>query len=1129
MPVRGEQRVIRSGAPSRKKQFPHDEPSIPVLRSGAFVVVVEGADGIGRSVDVQDGHVEIEYFVSPVGPQLVRRVARRAQVREVELPRWTSVFWQDGAGAWRRGHVDGGRVAAAALNTREDHYHVRFPNQLEGRIPASEVHVRWAHPIADPIDYLAARITDTPFYFQGRQALATYLARQRGSFGGITALAASGIEFYPHQISAVQKVLSDPVQRYLLADEVGLGKTIEAGILIRQHLIDFPHTARVLVVVPDHLQEQWQEELRTRFSIRRSDPIFFATYSELLATSSSSAKPFTLLVVDEIHQPALGAFERGARTHELFERLVHFARTTPRILLLSGTPVLHQEDGFLAMLHLLDPAAYPLEEREAFRRRVAERAEVAQCAAELADETPAMFAENAVERLASLFQDDTRLTALCEAARRELTQAGDTSSRQATRALRRHVVETYRLHRRIIRTRREDPRLKEHLARRPGLERIPCTDPAREAAAKALARWYGSLPLDIDGKPPESARSLFATLVEASLSHPWVLARVLRQRQAALTMWKQVPEPLGVPSLFANEAALVSEVLQRLDELLTDEPRVQRLVEWLRTTKKKCVVFVDDEEVAERVVLELRAAIGPNAVAWVGELQAGSDSEREAEEEDGDEDPPPGPVARFGEGTATRVLVCDRQSEEGLNLQRIRASVVFYDHPLSPPRIEQRIGRVDRLEALAKLQFLGFEPVGAFEEQWLKYLEEAVGLFRQSVAPLQYVLARSVERVRHLLASAGAEAISIERGRLLDPQEGLEAERRRILEQDLLDALEAKPGEEQRIEAMGEEDERSGEDAPDAFAAWLEQRLQFRRDNSGDDTFSYVHTPDTKLPLLDVLERFFDHADRQAAGRRRRDQFPLGPFTFERDVSEEGTADLLRVGHPFVEAVEALLHADDRGAAFACCRYEPSLQDRPASLYFRFDFVVQADVSSAQDQLPSDWASPEALRRRANALFPVMQRILWFDANGQHVEDSALLQLLEQPYSRRLRPDGGRDVNLRQERWKLADALLPIPDWNDLCHRVRERAEEVLRSGPDFVSACEAATTRLREETFEVDAILESRLSRLSGAVREAETRAALAEKAIAQSLTEGVARPAVRLDSVGAIYLGGMALEVTD
>ena len=59
------------------------------------------------------------------------------------------------------------------------------------------------------------------------------------------------IDLEPHQVEVVRRVLQDPVQRYLLADEVGLGKTIEAGILIRQYVLDDPDRHQVVVLVPE--------------------------------------------------------------------------------------------------------------------------------------------------------------------------------------------------------------------------------------------------------------------------------------------------------------------------------------------------------------------------------------------------------------------------------------------------------------------------------------------------------------------------------------------------------------------------------------------------------------------------------------------------------------------------------------------------------------------------------------------------------------------------------------------------------------------------------------------------------------------------------------------------------------
>lgn len=81
----------------------------------------------------------------------------------------------------------------------------------------------------------------------------------------MSGLISSLIELEEHQAEVVKRVLQDPVQRYLLADEVGLGKMIEAGVLIGQYTLDAPADHRVLVVAPPPLVMQWRRELRRRF------------------------------------------------------------------------------------------------------------------------------------------------------------------------------------------------------------------------------------------------------------------------------------------------------------------------------------------------------------------------------------------------------------------------------------------------------------------------------------------------------------------------------------------------------------------------------------------------------------------------------------------------------------------------------------------------------------------------------------------------------------------------------------------------------------------------------------------------------------------------------------------------
>src|SRR5262249_54936625 len=152
---------------------------------------------------------------------------------------------------------------------------------------------------------------------------------------------------------------------------------------------------------------------------------------------------------------------------------------------------------------------------------------------------------------------------------------------------------------------------------------------------------------------------------------------------------------------------------------------------------------------------------------------------------------------------------------------------------------------------------------------------------------------------------------------------------------------------------------------------------------------------------------------------------PFRPFTFERTVAErEGRIGLLRVGHPFVNALEDLVRADDRGAAFAMWRHVPGIGGSP-QLFFRFDFMIEADIAGARRLAEPSLTSPEALRRRANEVCPVVYQTVWLDSDLSEVPSGTLLALLSMPYSRENRPDGGKDTNLRLDRWGQFDSVVP--------------------------------------------------------------------------------------------------------
>ena len=212
------------------------------------------------------------------------------------------------------------------------------------------------------------------------------------------------IDLIPHQLAIAHDVAGRPAPRVLLADEVGLGKTIEACLILhRLHLTG--KAARILILVPEALVHQWCVELFRRFNLR------FALFDEgrcaAIEENNPGANPFlddqlilaplgwlahneprrqqaleagwNLLVVDEAHhlawQPGLPSPE-----YALVEAL---GAATPGLLLLTATPQQLGPEGHFARLRLLDPDRYP--SLEAFQAEAKEYAPIAQIAGKLAD------------------------------------------------------------------------------------------------------------------------------------------------------------------------------------------------------------------------------------------------------------------------------------------------------------------------------------------------------------------------------------------------------------------------------------------------------------------------------------------------------------------------------------------------------------------------------------------------------------------------------------------------------------------------------------------------------------------------------------------------------------------------
>ncbi|MEW8210992.1 MAG: SNF2-related protein, partial [Candidatus Thiodiazotropha taylori] len=231
--------------------------------------------------------------------------------------------------------------------------------------------------IDQPKQRLLAGQIDPPHWFNLRQQTLSHLGKQQQS--SLLGLVGPRIDLIPHQLYIAHEVAGRPAPRVLLADEVGLGKTIEACLILHQQLLT-GRASRVLILVPDPLVHQWLVELLRRFNQKfrildeetcqaiqdsgQADNPFHAEQLVLCSLNLFHDNParlsqaldgeWDLLIVDEAHHLTWSEEDPSAE-YLLVEAL---ALRTPGVLLLTATPEQLGQAGHFARLRLLDPDRY---------------------------------------------------------------------------------------------------------------------------------------------------------------------------------------------------------------------------------------------------------------------------------------------------------------------------------------------------------------------------------------------------------------------------------------------------------------------------------------------------------------------------------------------------------------------------------------------------------------------------------------------------------------------------------------------------------------------------------------------------------------------------------------------------
>jgi ATP-dependent helicase HepA len=1052
-----------------------------------MLVVHPEAPGIARIGEVDGPRLRLDLFESAATPVAAQMWTTNNQVSRCRVGVQTRVFWQDGlTGLWSAGRVIGGGP---------DEYFVRQSN-VDRRVAEADLRIRWDRPVADPLSVLLAGAQESPHFRDSRLPVLKDFTAQRAACASVTALPSSRVQIHAHQVQAALTVLSDPVQRYLLADEVGLGKTIEAGFVIRQRFIE-DRKAKVVVLAPDALRHQWLDELLERFFIEDFPEAKLVVASHEEPEKWSRYHNFDLVVVDEAHFLAAvtGPDEMP------YSQLRDLCHAVPRLLLLSATPVLQRETTYLGLLHLLDPHVYAWDRLEDFRQRLSVRRELATSVYSL-DPQFSYLLPSAIEQVRLLLPQDPRFEDLSGHVLLQLDDAGDlrpsATEEELTAtvaALRGHVAETYRLHRRIIRNRRSSV-LNAHLddagvvapfdvtgRKRPRLSILESLENA--SGGDALERWrVGTRDHLLDHGGDKSAYSAVLGVLTSRTGGP------IGDLRDALAWRTDADESAAVRAGLTNEERFVLGGPRQLpvDRLVLDQLKDSTHQDGLAeivakllpvASKRRVVVFAGRGQLAAALhgalksqgvrLLHLHSATGGSAASEVATV---------AWREQG------GP------------LVCDASAEDGRNLQ-MASLVIHLRLPSSPNQLEQRIGRVDRYGGTKPAtQVIFGDGTGAgLTAAWRNLLINGYRIFDRSISALQDAVDRDLKNQWVVALDEGVDGLL---QAVPSVSETLAEEAKALAQMDVLE-MSYDTNNSSRDVALELAQNEISKDPGGALKHLLRDaegfRFSLREDASGRVTISNGSRP----PLL---------------GPRLVSQLLRAPTAsrtgwFDRWLALQHGGRVLRIGNPFVDAIARILEIDDRGRASAHWRVDATWTLDPLA-YFSFDYLVETDLGPAVATAKAHGLQNDAsLRRRADHLFEPFHRRIWLASNeSQAVQNQQLLDWLDAPYR-----NNDRDVNLNADRIGALHQLFGgISGFNASAREAEATARLELERVTDLPNRRSAAAAAAGEQHAVLAAQAQARQTASDILIDDGSV---LVERELATALALGIAQPRVQLVAV--------------
>lgn len=515
-------------------------------------------------------------------------------------------------------------------------------------------------------------------------------------FDPMMAVYTSNVEPLPHQITAVyESMLPRQPLRYVLADDPGAGKTIMAGLFIRELLMR-ADAKRVLIVAPGSLVEQWQDEMFEKFGLT------FTLFSREQVEQSRSGNPFDdidlmvarvdqlsrnedlqeklrlshwdLVVVDEAHKLSASYFGNKVNKTKRFQLGELLGSVTRHLLLMTATPHNGKEEDFQLFMSLLDSdrfygkfrdGAHKVDVTDLMRRMVKEDM--------LRFDGTRLFPERrAYTTNYKLSDPEAALyAAVTDYVKEEMNRADQLDGQRkgtvgfALTALQRRLASSPEAIYQSLKRRRHKltRRVEEEKLRQRG-----------QSLAETLSpNGFNIAPEDIwesdDALSPDDYENFEEAVVDQATA-----AQTIQELEAEIIILEGLEEQARqvVHSGQDRKWDELSKLLQNTPEMHDADGR-----------QRKLIIFTEHRDTLNYLSVKIRGLIGNEEAVVMIHGGVKREERRKVQE-------------LFRNDPATRVLVATDAAGEGVNLQNANL-MVNYDLPWNPNRLEQRFGRIHRI------------------------------------------------------------------------------------------------------------------------------------------------------------------------------------------------------------------------------------------------------------------------------------------------------------------------------------------------------------------------------------------------------------------------------------------------